>query len=290
MWEKKFCQLRRHTSLAIAVMVLIAVFFITLFANRLARLEEQVNRIEAYEQEGVEAFFQLALAIDQNSLNVLERAWDDLLEDRERLSDSGMIHLFVNQTFDTVIESAILSIIVARDSDGEVLRVVYQKEAYEAVLKRVDLSSFDLREPLVVLGETGEEKGFGDGNRLFLSGRRLMAPGGTQVYVYVGFEEQVRLKDFISTLETDALQETKRLLFQLMQEMHGFMLTVIVYGILLLGLIRRFNRNLMEAYLEHHEDLLIRPGALGDIAVRKGYLTLGELHQCLAEQERREEK
>ena len=262
---------RKRSALSLAVLILGLVFFVTYIASSLNQLQANVEELKNYEREAMEEFLNLSLEIDNNILNQLEQQWELL----PLLPIENKLEIFTENIIPASLEYAILSIVVVYD-DGQLNSVSFSDPGYDHFLKNIDLHEINVGEELIVINEQEEVK-FGQGDRMFLSGRELKTQNqSTKIYLYVGFHEQIRVQDFISTTNLDLLDKNTDIIRQMLISAIIFMFSVIVYGIILLMLIRWFTTQTIRWFAK------IKP--FEEIAVHKGYMTEKQAQECLSDQ------
>ncbi len=276
---------RKKTALLVACLIVFVGLFGTGIAFLSFELSGQLNEIEAYEKEALESFLQLALRVDQANLNTFEMLFENMVtEYGDEVSKEYIIEKFTNEVFDSVLDSAALSIIIAYDEEKEMIRAAYKNQAYEEKLEL--LEQINVGEELIVINETDKGVVFGQGDRVYLSGRKLNQIEGTTLYLYTGFDEQVRISGFISTLKMDSLHRSQTIINKIAKGSMHFTYILGVISIVMIALIRKFNIDMIKAYASSINDInpILKQSAFGEIAVRNGFLTINQVEKCLEEQ------
>lgn len=282
-WTRQYDNIRKKTALLVAILILCVGMFGTAVAYTTFELAKEVDMIEQYEKQGIESFFQLALIIDHANLNALEGLFESMVaEYGDTFSDEYIIERFTHEVFNSVLESAILSIFIAYDNDDNLIRMAYREDSYNDKIHLI--KDIVPGEEFIIIGDTEEDLLFGQGERIYLSGRRFDQLKNTYIFVYVGFEEQIRFSDFITTLETGALSRAKNLINKIALTSMYFVYAMGVVGVIILGVIRKYNMDMLKAYttvVAQTGVLYPQKNTFGEIAMKEGYLTTDQVEKCL---------
>lgn len=284
-WTNKYDCVRKKTSLLIACLILFVGIFATVVYNMSADLADEIEIMEHHQEKALQEYLQLALDIDQSSLNTMESLFSSMVKEYgDHYPKEYVVERFTNEVFDSVIETMALSIIIAYDENGDLIQVTYKESVYDEKLHFLD--DISLGKPLIVLNETDKDLPFGKGERIYLSGRKLTQLRGVTLYVYTGFEEKLRIDNFISTLETESFYRAKdKIRIIAVGAMH-FTYFLGFLSIVMIAFIRKFNLDMLIAYTETiiGDEPILNRNALGEIAVRNGYLTVKQVEKCLEQQ------
>ncbi len=264
-----FEKLRQRAALSLAVLVLALVLFMTFLSHNLYWIQKDVNYLKDYEVGARNSFLELALNIDQGFLNTIEDQWDAM--SNNWTTDLRVMQL-QNVIVPSILKSAILSIIVVYDND-EIKFTAYADNDYDQYIDQIK-QEISYGKDLIILND--EVIDFGEGDRIFLSGRNLSTHDNKRVFIYTGFSEKVRIKDFISTTEICTLDRIHYKTTTVLYGVVGFMFFAILYGMALMMLIRWFILKAMEAFAKKI--------TIGSIAVKKGFLTEEQIKECLQDQ------
>lgn len=255
---------RKRAALSMAILVLGLVFFITYLSSSLNELDENINNIQEYEEEAMNSFLDIALEMDRNFLNVLEQQWKNI---PDFYSMEEKIDIFKRQNINVTLGYSVLSVVLVYE-DEDLTMISYVHECYDDLFNINDHEIQPGQDLIVLDNDDGcKNVRFGEGNRVFLSGRELDANSVNQkLFVYVGFHEQVRVLDFVNTTDLEMLQENKRIINETLNFSIFFMVAAIVYGVVLLMIIRWFTSKTVKWYA-------------------KDYLTEEQARECLRQQD-----
>ena len=276
-------KIRQKTALSIAVMVALSLVFSMLMLHEASVVSDKTEALRQHELEALEDFKQLALLIDRTTLDAFERSWYDLAG---KGYDGEVLKRAFIRKQENLLPSIILSVIVT-EKDGAVT-MLYEKEEYEKMEDRIlaYIESGFVKPGVNIIGDG--DIPFGEGDRLFLSGRKLYSPCGSAV-VYVGFDEQIRFSDFINASDSELLASTRQSTVRMVRMVQVFSTLVVIYGFVLMILFRKFSIESLQTYVGCMQAGLLKEGLFGDVAVKLGYLTPSQVETCLEEQIRERE-
>lgn len=270
-------KLRKKVALGIAVIILLALVFSVTSYENVIKLNDDVAKMEETKYQAMEDFLNLSLAIDNGTLDLLENKWYDL---KLRYEGEELVSNFLREV-DNVSEQMFLSIIVTLD--GEMIYFNYQMNEYNELIKQIEEAiKINPNSRKLIINENGEEV-FGEGERIFLQ-RRSFYGGGKMLRIYVGFEEKIRVLDFISTADVETLNSIKNNAESSITNIKMFTYVLTLYGIALMAMFRKFMVDILidiakTKGIDMNEDKLI-----GEIAVDNGFITKDQLKKCISMQ------
>lgn len=281
MFVKNYEDIRRVMALLMAGLVLLFTFHISYLGICFDSIKENLNTMQVHEEESLERFLDLSITVEERQFKTLQELWYDLSE--IYTNDQVLIDRFSSITFDSFLESAVLSVIVLQDGE-KIIRIAYKNPLYEEMEDLLWGMPFGDRK-IILNGEA--DIPFGKGERIFLVGDRLQTPEGKYIYLYLGFYEPVRIGGFINALESSALRDAKESIESSMYRAILSMILFIVYGYAMLYILRRLSRKTAISFLENNQVQLCGDTVLGRILIEKGYVTISQLADCLNEQANR---
>lgn len=275
-----FEKLRKKAALSIAILIAITVVFITFMTHSVNNLYEEVDGLESFEAERVEDFLEQSLERDKNFLTLWEKDWEIYSElYGEKLTTEQLIDSFITRRLSIAQEISTSSVVLFIKSDNEIIYLDYRDlryEQYRKVLEDLTIITPPSGEQ-IILNNDGRNQRFGTGERIFLTGITLNKDKDDPLYLFIGFHEKIKYESFLNTLDITLLKAIENDAEQILTNSIIYLIIVIVYGLILIFLIRWFTYRTILWFAK------IYP--FGEIAIKKGYLTEEQVNECLLTQE-----
>lgn len=258
--------LRKRVALSLAILVFLTIGFISMLNVQISGLQQNIVELENYKTEQESNFLSSRIELLDVHLDLIENEWHKFDEDS--------IEDFIDEYLYTITDLIYLSVVIIKDQENEVIWHHYGATDYleyeniflfEEVCPVVDLQ--------VINGDVNSP--FGSSERFFVKGR-MLEKNETTYLIQTGFHEQVLFRRFVSTLDITHLTETKQQITNILYSSIVFFFAIVVYGIILLGLIRWF---VVDALREYANATL-----MGSILVEDGYITTEQLGAVLEKQ------
>ena len=256
--------LRKRVALSLAILAFLTISFISMLNVQINALQQNIAELENYKIEQETNFLSSRVALLDTHLNLIESQWHEFSE--------GSIEEFIDRYLYTITDLVYLTVVIVKDQENEVIWHHYGATDY---LEYEHIFLFEQVRPVVELqvlnGEV--ELPFGVGERFFVKGR-MLEKDETTYLIQTGFHEQVLFQRFISTLDITLLTQTRQQITNILYSSVAFFFAVVVYGIVLLGLIRWF---VVDAIKEYANTILMDSIPVKD----RGDITSEQLQQVL---------
>lgn len=275
----KLDYLRRDAALAVGVLMVLSIVFITLIAASTERLNEQIYLVENYKEASVELFLEQSILIDSGYVKLLKNRWNErVLSSAGKMTTEEFLQYFVVTELEPFTKAAGLSLILFIERDNQIVYLGYSNEEYDRYRDYLLGASIDTNQRYIVLNRGGDVLlPFGKGDRIYLIGAELLTLERTPLYLYVGFHESIRYESFINSLNVELLNETKDISKTIMQHAVMFMFLVFVTGVLIMFMVSWATKKVKE------ENNKIK--YVCEIAREKGFMTPEQIEECLTAQE-----
>jgi hypothetical protein len=275
-----FEKLRKRAALSIAILIVITVVFITVMTNFVNELNRQVDDLTGFEAERVEEFLENSLERDRAFLRLWQNDWESyILINDGRMTEEQLINSFIQRRLAVVRDISTASVVLFIKHGNEIIFLDYGDERYENyhdILTNLNIDTPPSYQQ-VILNDPDFIGRFGSGDRIFLTGVTLSLDEADSLYLFVGFHEQIMYETFVNTLDLDLAYSIKDNAQLVLYVSIVFLFAIIIYGLVLIFLIRWFIYKTMIWFAKIHP--------FGEIAIKKGYLTEEQVEDCLVKQE-----
>lgn len=281
-------KVRRYTALSIAFLVFMTILFISIFSFLAHSLNNVSEDILKYSNQGVEDYLELQVFIQSNFVETLSDSWNVYAENYGHEGIEKAINNFIDNELAPFHTLDAFSMVILSGDGKDIVHAGYVKEEYEDIIPIFTKGNVPADNNPYVMDSKGSvhrfkdkdlfsKHVFGQDNRVFITGTELGEIQGETLYMYVGFYEPVMIDLFISSLNLSLVDRLNGISDSMMLVSAIFMVSIIFYGVILLGIIRWSTVKTLMWFFKTHP--------VGELAISKGYMTRDQLEECLKEQD-----
>ena len=241
--------LKKRISLSLAILLFFTISFITMLSYQINGLQDSVITMQRYEIQQEQEI--LNRRIDQLGYNLdqIENNWNMFQQTYFRLSGNHAIISFSEMYLDSVSDLIYLSVIMVKDEETDIIWYNYGSPNYAEYLNLFLNDEINYKEELQIINEDNTR--FGAGNRFFVKGRFLYFQENLYL-IQIGFHEDIVYNNFISTLDTESLDNIEFQSKAILYSSIVFFLAMIVYGVFLIAIIKWFVLKSFEDFINEN--------------------------------------